>query len=148
MAFTVTRIGGDRLQKLARMYQRQVTVQAGFFEDAADPDTGEKMAACAAAIEYGAPGMPARPFMRPAVQEHMKDWVQTVGEALSLGKTPQQAMESAGARMVEDIRAAVRNIRLSGNSEHIGRGRHGQTDKGLRIRKETMLNAVRYRVEG
>lgn len=76
----VTRSGGgsDKLKSLlAQIDRKQVSV--GFFDTSKYPD-GTPIAYVAAIQEFGYPGgnIPARPFMRPTMEEQRSAWANTL----------------------------------------------------------------------
>jgi len=76
-------------------------------------EDGAPVAYVAAIQEYGAParGIPARPFMKPALDAHKAEWGKTLGDgakAVLHGQaTAEQAFERTGLQMQGDIQAQI-----------------------------------------
>lgn len=87
-------------------------LRVGFFESAQYED-GTPVAYVAAIHEFGAPGqgIPPRPFMRPAAEEHKAEW----DEALASGARaaargairPEQVLEALGAQAAGNVSEAI-----------------------------------------
>lgn len=95
--------GADALTAALRQLDG-VQAKAGWFETARYPD-GKPIAGVAYFHEYGTVKMPARPFMRPTVDDKRNEWTDTLakgaaavlrGEATALGVMEATALKAAG----------------------------------------------------
>lgn len=90
--------------------------KTGWFETARYPD-GTAVAYIATVHEFGTPNArpPARPFMRPAVQNYGQEWMDTLAQgakaSLNGGPTPEQVLElvtlQAAGNVAEKIQAVT-----------------------------------------
>lgn len=79
---TVTRSKPDAFENLNLKLKELegVTAQVGWFPSAKYED-GTPVAYVAAIQEYGSGKIPPRPFMRPAIDQHKQEWMETAGAA-------------------------------------------------------------------
>lgn len=100
-----------KLAAIPAGYEHRVA-RAGWFPGAVYGD-GTNIAYVAAIQEYGAPevGIPARPFMRPAIAEHKAEWVKSLTEGVRASIQGSGSAESVlfaiGEQAASDIRAAI-----------------------------------------
>lgn len=76
-------------------------VKVGFFEEASNSETGEKIAFYAACNEFGTRDIPARPFMRMTAEKHSQEWARlfvqvTDGKIIQDPKVAARAFEAIG----------------------------------------------------
>lgn len=89
--------------------------KVGWFESATYKD-GPPVAYVATIHEFGAPsqGIPARPFMRPAVAEKGQSWVDLLGQgakaALNGSVSPAAVLEAVTLRAAGDVAIAIRAV--------------------------------------
>lgn len=101
-----TLLGGVKLEKyldaaVSHMEDRHVKV--GFMENASYPD-GTPVAAVAFWNEYGAGGIPPRPFFRSMIAKESPGWAMRLGKAL---KFTHGDVDQALGLMGEDIKGAL-----------------------------------------
>lgn len=88
--------------------------EAGWYPSAKHED-GTSVAYVATIQEHGAPevGIPARPFMRPAVQQHKDEWTELMADgvrAVLAGRADaDQVLEAVGAQVAGDIQDQIVN---------------------------------------
>lgn len=88
--------------------------KVGWFETAHYPE-GTPVAYVATIHEFGTSKIPARPFMRPAVAEHGKEWIEQLGQGaktcLTTGANPADVLEAvalgAAGNVAEKIQAVT-----------------------------------------
>ena len=88
--------------------------KVGWFESAHYPD-GTPVAYVATIHEFGTGRIPARPFMRPAVADHGREWIDLLGQgakaAISGGPSPAEVLEAvtlaAAGNVAEKIQAVT-----------------------------------------
>lgn len=88
--------------------------KVGWFESAHYPD-GTPVAYVATIHEFGTGRIPARPFMRPAVADHGREWVDLLGQgakaAINGGPSPAEVLEAvtlaAAGNVAEKIQAVT-----------------------------------------
>ena len=128
---TVTVRGEEVWRRIRERLGKKALVRAGVPEGASNGVTGELIAPQAAANEFGAPGIPARPFLRTTLNKKKDEWVRNVVAAFRAGRTPEEVLALVGGRMAEDIQATImsnmppRNsdlTRLRKNAEGAGKG--------------------------
>lgn len=89
--------------------------KVGWFETAHYPG-GTPVAYVATIHEFGAPsaGIPARPFMRPAVEQHGQEWVDLLGQgaarAVEGGVSPRDVLELVTLRAAGDVAKAIQAV--------------------------------------
>lgn len=89
--------------------------KVGWIESASYPD-GTPVAYVATIHEFGAPsqGIPARPFMRPAVEENGPEWVRQLGEgakaAANGGIAPRDVLEMVVLRAAGDVAKKIQQV--------------------------------------
>lgn len=148
MRVTIRREGGANLERVLKKYLQPAKVSAGIFADATNGETEEPIAPYAAANEYGAPGIPARPFMRRTVKSKGTGWVKNVAAALKAGRTPQQALQLTGMRMAEDIQATIKSNMPPPNSLETMLKKHAaEAGKGTLIDTGSMIKSINYRLD-
>lgn len=94
--------------------------KAGWLETLPYPGEGGKegppVALVAVTHEFGYPegGIPSRPFMRPAIAAHAKDWFGLLGQGakaiLNGTNTPMAVMELVAMRAAADIAEAISQV--------------------------------------
>lgn len=105
--------GGDKLQQrlaeIAKRLDKAKSVSAGVYARSKYED-GTSVALAGYVHEYGAPaaGIPARPWVRPAVQAHADDWA----DALAAGLVAEnfdatRALTTAGILMQADLKDSI-----------------------------------------
>lgn len=88
--------------------------QAGWFP-AAKYEDGTPVAYVAAIQEYGSPenGVPARPYIRPTIEDRKGDWTDALArglrEALRGDLSVDQVLEQVGMLMASDFQAQIEN---------------------------------------
>lgn len=88
--------------------------KVGWFESAHYPD-GTPVAYVATIHEFGIGRIPARPFMRPAVADHGREWIDLLGQgakaAINGGPSPAEVLEAvtlaAAGNVAEKIQAVT-----------------------------------------
>lgn len=87
--------------------------KVGWFETAHYPD-GTPVAYVATIHEFGTSKTPARPFMRPAVQDHGDEWIESLaqGVAASLrgGPSPEQVLEIVTLQAAGDVAQKIQAV--------------------------------------
>lgn len=87
--------------------------KVGWFETAHYPD-GTPVAYVATIHEFGTSKTPARPFMRPAVQDHGAEWIESLaqGVAASLrgGPSPEQVLEVVTLQAAGDVAQKIQAV--------------------------------------
>lgn len=68
---------------------------------------GVKVASIAAALNYGTPNTPARPFMQGAIAPNKRAWADAVVKIAVSGGTTFQALGTAGQMMRDDIQGSI-----------------------------------------
>lgn len=113
--------GGDKLRKKLEQLKRgakelrKLEAQVGVFEHQQYED-GTPVAHVAAIHEWGAPeaGIPARPFLRPAVTKHTDEWADKLADKVSDvmdGKmTAKQAWEIVADGAMGDIKQSIADV--------------------------------------
>ncbi len=90
--------------------------KVGWFQDSKYDETGEYVAAIAAQNEYGNPNknIPARPFMRPTIQEQQNKWLNTASKVSAQvleGKlSAHNAMEIIAIQAENDVLKKIKSI--------------------------------------
>lgn len=111
MSATVRSKGGKALKKALEPWldQGRAVVFVGILKGATrSGETGQSMAAIAAAHEFGTSHIPARSFMRSTLAKRGSRWAQAV--AAYLGSNPgkiREALALAGETASKDIKAAI-----------------------------------------
>ncbi len=154
---SATRKGGDRLaRKLQALARARGGVRAGVLENAANEETHEKIAPYAAANEYGAPGIPARPFMRTTMTRESRKWEQELVKTLLNNRPAEQAHQLVGMRMAEDIQATINSnmappnapATIRAKTRKVDGGAPGETmTPGTLIDTGSMLHSITCEVE-
>lgn len=99
------------LQRVPDEFRGKVA-QVGFPQGISYED-GPNVAYVAAIQEFGAPevSIPARPFMRPTVQEHRDEWVQTMGnlvpQVVSGRLTAHDVLDAVGIQAATEMQAQI-----------------------------------------
>lgn len=87
--------------------------KTGWFETARDAK-GVPVATKAAANEFGTARIPARPFMRPAVSENGRKWVDQLGQgakAVLAGRaTPAQVLQTVALGAAGDVATKISEV--------------------------------------
>ena len=144
---TVKVTGGHKWEAALRKYKASPLLRAGILEGSTNGETGELIAPYAAANEFGAPGIPARPFMRTTVVNKKTTWPRNLAAALKAGRPMKQAMELVGTRMVEDLQATIKSSMPPPNSpETMEKKNAAGAGKGTLIDTGSMLKAIDYEV--
>lgn len=144
-------IKGGELQGLEKLIQQLATrrgLRVGILEGATNSVTGEKIAPYAAANEFGAPGIPSRPFMRSTIAIKSGTWAKGFARMLQAGRPAEQALELLGNRMAEDVQETIKSNMPPPNSPATRerKNAHG-AGKGTLIDTGSMLRAVDYEVK-
>jgi hypothetical protein len=132
------RVDRSRLESVTRFLSEidGMVERVGWFEDARYEWGATPPVAMIAQIhEYGAPAanIPARPFMRPTIEQGGEMWkamfAQLVGEAVKKGATPpKQIMQAIGEKARADVRVTImRKGSYPVDSAVIYRRRHRKT---------------------
>lgn len=168
----VRKSSGDK--KYIKNLKEKTNLQVGWFENSRYDDA-TPVAAVAAQNEYGAhdKNIPPRPFMRPTVTEHEKEWVNTFSKLIKKG-TLSNSFEKLGLVVSGQIRAKIASIwepplkaatvqsrlrryrqRLDEASEGRKRGKYGKLKGGVSdsitkplIDTGVMISSVSYKVSG
>lgn len=166
--------GGDKWHKaLSRLSQdKKIMVRAGVLEGATTTD-GKPVAQYAAYNEFGAAVpvtrkmwgfflhkygvplkkqrlvIPARPFMRNTLSEQREAWVRGVAAMLKAGRSPEEALQTAGSRMAEDIRAKILSNMEPRNSGFTERLKNEQEAgrAGTLVNTGALVRAIHFEVE-
>ena len=100
-----------KLAAIPQGYENRVA-RAGWFPGAAYED-GTSVAYVAAIQEYGAPevGIPARPFVKPAIAAHKAEWSAAIADGVRASIQGSNSAESVlfavGALVASDIQASI-----------------------------------------
>lgn len=151
----------DKLNKILKdMSIIRASVKVGFFSKSTYPD-GTPVAAVAYYNEYGADGIPARPFMHKAAKANMNKWVKGIknnikGRGLNKASV-ENAYKMAGMVAVGDIKKTIKSWPPGGNSRatvqaKASRARSGKGTKGINpetvlIDTGKMISSVAYEVK-
>lgn len=104
--------------ELKKLSVIRANVKVGFFASSTYPN-GTPVAAVAYANEYGANGIPARPFMRKTVNKNIKKWVEGIRKNIKgLGlnrKSVELAYKRAGMVAVGDMKKTIKQWPPGGN---------------------------------
>lgn len=90
--------------------------KVGWFETAHYPDGGPPVAYVATIHEFGAPsqGIPARPFMRPAVVQYGPSWMELLAQGakaiISGNHTPHSVLEMVTLRAAADVAKTIQAV--------------------------------------
>lgn len=101
----------ERLQKQLKQVDSK-TLQVGWFSSA-KYDDGKPVAGVAAVQEYGSPGrgIPARPFIRPTINDKQTDWdkiVESGARAVIRGSTTfDNVLNGLGLKVSDDIKNTI-----------------------------------------
>lgn len=142
--------GGDLagLEKLIRQLATSKGLRVGILEGAANSVTGERIAPYAAANEFGAPGIPARPFMRSTITMQSGKWAKGFARMLQSGRPTAQALELLGNRMAEDVQDTIKSNMPPPNSPATRERKNAESaGKGTLIDTGSMLRAIDYEVK-
>lgn len=152
----VRKSSGDK--KYIKNLKEKTNLQVGWFENSRyDDDT--PVAAVAAQNEYGAPdrNIPPRPFMRPTVTEHEKEWVNTFSKLIKKS-TLTNSFEQLGLVVSGQIRAKIASIWEPPLSPVTIRNRLARYSTGTKGAKSSiskplvdtgvMISSVSYKVGG
>lgn len=88
-------------------YPEDTLTNAATGEQMPDPRAGMPVAVIAAALEYGTGQNHPRPFMQQTVIKHSKEWSQALTTLLKAGQSADQALQTVGQVMKEDIQTTV-----------------------------------------
>jgi hypothetical protein len=131
----------DLKEKIEELVNHKV--KSGWSENVRYMDTGQPIAQVALWQEYGTNTIPPRPFIRPALIEHKKDWT---GSAKILAKRYfnddiklQAVFDGAGTEIVGDIRNSLDE--LPEDLSEITLLLRRWKDEGLVINKTTVERA-------
>lgn len=126
---SITVSGGDKWRKALERLAQKVQVRAGVLEGA--QYQGKSVAQYAAYNEFGALvpvtkkmrgyflfkygvrlkkqtlTIPARPFMRSTLAEQRQTWINGLAALLKAGRTPEEALQLVGRRMMDDIKGKI-----------------------------------------
>jgi hypothetical protein len=96
------------LQSIAKKIQDAGILRVGFLENATYPD-GTLVAEIAAKNEYGAKGVPMRPYFRTMIKEKKAGWAVSIGQVLAnnnydIDKTWQLMGEGIRGQLQQSIR--------------------------------------------
>lgn len=145
---TVKVTGGHKWEAALRKYKASPLLRAGILEGSTNGETGELIAPYAAANEFGAPDIPARPFMRTTVVSKKMTWPRNLAAALKAGRPMTQAMELVGKRIVEDIQATIDSSMPPPNSPETMEKKHAaEAGKGTLKDTSMMYKSLSYRVD-
>ena len=99
-----------KLKNIAKSYESNKQVRAGFLEGATYPD-GTPVALVAAVHEFGAPakGIPVRPFMRTAIAQNKGKWADQLSRAIVESGTAEAALGMVGESIKDDLRSSIRD---------------------------------------
>lgn len=117
MKIKINGSGGNLLNLLEKISKEfdGTTAQAGWFESSKYPD-GQQVAYIAAIHEFGAPevNIPARPFIRPAIEKNKKAWGDVVKNGVKKfirgQETSTGIFEDVGLLMAADISASINSV--------------------------------------
>lgn len=139
---TDTDFGKKLLQELKALASKQVTVgfKAGEVFDADGMDVAKK----AAINEYGTDTIPARPFMRQTIENHVDEltkYCQSMAKSVKNRGSADEVLQGIGEHLVKMVRDEIENGEFEPNAPSTIR-RKG-SDKPL-IDTGQMKDAVRY----
>lgn len=144
---TVKVTGGHKWEAALRKYKASPLLRAGILEGSTNGETGELIAPYAAANEFGAPDIPARPFMRTTVASKKMTWPRNLAAAIRAGRPMTQAMGLVGIRIVEDLQATIKSAMPPPNSpETMEKKNAAGAGKGTLIDTGSMLKSIDYEV--
>lgn len=104
--------GSKILQKLERFNPKgQPTLVAGVLGGSTrnEGKGQQSVATYAYWNEYGTETIPARPFMRNAVNAHLSEWTAHIANYLMQGATPREALETIKTLVRADIMASIKS---------------------------------------
>lgn len=136
--------GGEKLMaELKKLAETNGVVRAGISEQAKTPDGGF-VAEYAYYNEFGTVNIPARPFMRLAIENNKGKWFNLLHQNLLKGMDAEAVLEEIGRTMQEDIEKSLDSNVPPPNSPATLRQKHSNKtlyDTGL-LRK-----SITYRVD-
>ena len=147
---TVKIEGGELLglEKLIRALSTHKGLRVGILEGATNAVTGAPIAPYAADNEFGAPGIPSRPFMRSTVAMKSGTWAKGLAQLLKGRRTAEQALELLGNRMAEDVQETIKSNMPPPNSPATRERKNAEgAGKGTLIDTGSMLRAIDYEVK-
>lgn len=99
-----------RLQRMQKVGKTQKMLRVGFLEGATYPD-GTPVALVAAVQEFGSPvnHIPARPFMRTAIEQNQGKWAAHIAKVLPQVESADDALNLAGEVVEDDLRKSIRD---------------------------------------
>lgn len=128
--------------------------KVGWFETARYPGKSAPPVAYIATIqEFGYPegGIPARPFMRPAVAENGPGWLKLIGQAakhcIKTGYSPKDALEQIMLKAAGDVAKKIQAVTSPELSPRTVAKRKNKSTKPL-VDTGQMIQAVTGKVEG
>lgn len=134
---------------------KSLQVKVGFFEQSVYED-GTPIAYVGAIQElgYAAGGIPARPYLRPALQKGQRGNAVLFGRAIQNGfngKSVEEGLELLGTKVEGDVKTAIRNVLQPPLQDSTIRARarrhsHGKASSKPLIDTGQMLRAVEGRV--
>lgn len=128
-------------------------VKVGFIDGATHTESGESIAQIAAWNEYGDPAnnQPPRPFFRSAINDHEKEWAETLSKSIQAGHSVDQALEFIGAQIRGDVQVSISTLMepaLSDATLHIRRTRKKRPTDSTKplVDSGDMFGDVKYEV--
>ena len=119
MSFDLEKIRA-KLEAIPAGYENKVA-RVGFFPNAVYED-GTNVAYVAAIQEFGAPevSIPARPFMRPTIEQHKADWSEQMAAGLRASvkgnANADQVLFAVGALAASDVQQTIETSSYEGLS--------------------------------
>lgn len=144
---------GPGVAKLVALLDGLEGVQGktGWFESATYP-TGQPVAYIATIQEFGyaGGGIPARPFMRPAVQQYGQSWLDLMGEgakaAVTGSYTAAQVLEMVALRAAGDVAKVIQSITAPPLSPRTVAARANKSTKPL-VHTGQLIQSITGKVE-
>lgn len=106
---------GSLKDGLKKYMQGKTSIRVGILEDAKYPD-GTQMAQVAAWNEYGSATAPARPFLRPCVNQNHDKWIEQIKKIFASTQDSEHTLKLVGEEMINDFKDSIKNTTSPANS--------------------------------
>lgn len=169
---SITVSGGDKWRKALERLAQKVQVRAGVLEGA--QYQGKSVAQYAAYNEFGVASIPvtkkmrgyflfkygvrlkkqtltipARPFMRSMLAEQRQTWINGLAALLKAGRTPEEALQLVGRRMMGDIKGKILSNMEPPNSSFtkMVKNRRGAGRAGTLVNTGALEKSINFEVQ-